>query len=84
MPLLLPFPSSPILPLPLDVCPPGLCLEHTGLLLLDLLDDVEGRVEESIDTVFETRSLASTELGTYRAGDTPMRIRMTWSVLESS
>ena len=45
-------------------------LVHRRLLLLDLLDDEQRGVEESIDTVLQTRGLSPTELGSDRTGDT--------------
>lgn len=43
---------------------------HTGLLLLDLLDDEERSVEEPIDAVLETRCFRTAELARQTAGDT--------------
>lgn len=47
------------LPFPLPVYA---SLVHAPLLLLDLLDDEQRRIEEPVHTVFETRSFSSAEL----------------------
>lgn len=43
---------------------------HACLLLLDLLDDEERCVEESVDAVLETGSFGPTELSRQTTGDT--------------
>lgn len=45
---------------------------HACLLLLDLLDDEERGIKESIDAVLQARRLRSAELSRETAGDTSM------------
>lgn len=44
-------------------------LVHAGLLLLNLLDDEQGRIQEPIDAVLETRGFRPAELARERSGD---------------
>lgn len=55
-------------PLPLSL-PVYASLVHAPLLLLDLLDDEQRRIEEPVHTILETRSFSSAEFRPDRTGD---------------
>lgn len=48
-------------------------LVHGSLLLFNLLDDEERRIEEPVHTVFQAGCLASTEFGSDRSSNTAVR-----------